>query len=271
MTEAKPMGPRHLLLPVHADHGLDARLGAAIALARRFGATLHCLHARTPPGAGRAISASGMARLDEEEARAGKRLRRTVETRLAEAGVEWDWQDRPGNVVDALVGEAPLADLVLVSPMTEGSGPAVSEPIAEPLLLRSPTPLLIAPDGPAAFDTAMIAWNGSAQSALAMREALPLLRGAAAVHIVTAAADIRDFPPERAIDYLRAHGIESAHHIAADGGADAADTLTREAARLGADYIVMGGYSRSRLNELIFGGVTRHMLRRPPVPIFIRH
>ncbi|QLC24456.1 universal stress protein [Parasphingopyxis algicola] len=265
------MGPKHILLPVHADHGLDARLAAATALAQQFGATLLCLYARTPPGAGRAISASGMARLGEEDMRAGKRVRRAVETRLAEAGVEWDWHDYPGNVVDALVGEAPLADLIAVSPMTESGGPAVSEPVAEPLLLRSPTPLLIAPDGPAAFGTAMIAWNGSAQSALAMREALPLLRGATAVHIVTAAADIRQFPPERAAAYLRAHGIDSTQHIAEDAGADAAETLTREAERLGADYIVMGGYSRSRLNELIFGGVTRYMLRRPPVPIFIRH
>ncbi|MEM8694474.1 MAG: universal stress protein [Pseudomonadota bacterium] len=267
-------GPKRILLPVQTDDGLESRLNVAIALAGRFGGSVQCLHARTPPGAGRAISASGMARLDAEEERAGQRLRHQVGSRLTDAEIEWTWHDRPGNVVAALIDEAPLADLIVVSPMTEHGGPASAEPIAEPLLLRSPTPLLIVPTDIGTFDaagTAMVAWNGSAHAALAMRQALPLLRAAAAVHIVTAANDIRHFPPDQAADYLKDHGIESDVLITGDSGADAADALGREAERRSADYIVMGGYSRSRLNELIFGGVTRHMLRHPPVPIFIRH
>jgi len=48
-------------------------------------------------------------------------------------------------VVDALVGEFPLADLVAVSPMIESTGGTMVEPVAKILLLRGPPPLFIAP------------------------------------------------------------------------------------------------------------------------------
>jgi nucleotide-binding universal stress UspA family protein len=38
-----------------------------------------------------------------------------------------------------------------------------------------------------------------------------------------------------------------------------------------ADLIVMGAYSRSRLRELLFGGVTEHMLFASSVPVFLFH
>jgi nucleotide-binding universal stress UspA family protein len=33
----------------------------------------------------------------------------------------------------------------------------------------------------------------------------------------------------------------------------------------------MGGYGHSRLCEFVLGGATRHMLTRPPVPVFMAH
>ncbi len=268
------IGPKRIMLPVHDDHGLESRLTAATALARSFNGALVCVYAHTAPSAGQAISASGMARLAEDEQREARQIRQIIEARMADYDVEWEWHEHRGNVVDALVEEAPLADIVVISPMRESSGGAMVEPIAETLLLRCPTPILIVPTDIETFDcsgTAMIAWNGSAQSALAMRAALPVLRAAADVHVVTIDKDIRRFPAARAVEYLADHGVAKIDHIDAEKAEDVSATLAGQARDLAADYIVMGGYSRSRLNELIFGGVTRHMLRRPPVPLFIVH
>ena len=37
------------------------------------------------------------------------------------------------------------------------------------------------------------------------------------------------------------------------------------------DLLVMGGYSHSRLQERILGGVTRYLLEHPRLPLFFRH
>ena len=41
--------------------------------------------------------------------------------------------------------------------------------------------------------------------------------------------------------------------------------------QLEADMLVMGGYIRNRLLELLFGGVTRYMLGHADIPLLMRH
>jgi nucleotide-binding universal stress UspA family protein len=43
------------------------------------------------------------------------------------------------------------------------------------------------------------------------------------------------------------------------------------AAEVGADLLVMVGYGRMRLGELILVGVTRHALAYGPLPLLISH
>ena len=43
--------------------------------------------------------------------------------------------------------------------------------------------------------------------------------------------------------------------------------LLAQAATHGADLLVMGAYSHSRLRELVFGGATRHVLREATIPV----
>jgi len=37
------------------------------------------------------------------------------------------------------------------------------------------------------------------------------------------------------------------------------------------NLLVVGGYSRSRLRELILGGVTAHLLSSAEIPVFMVH
>ena len=39
----------------------------------------------------------------------------------------------------------------------------------------------------------------------------------------------------------------------------------------GADLVVMGAYSRSRMRELVFGGMTQYMLFETRMPVFALH
>jgi nucleotide-binding universal stress UspA family protein len=70
---------------------------------------------------------------------------------------------------------------------------------------------------------------------------------------------------------LARHGvkIEAAHIVSDDIGIG--DMLLSRAADLGADLIVMGGYGRSRLAEIVLGGATRHIFRHMTAPVLISH
>ena len=50
-----------------------------------------------------------------------------------------------------------------------------------------------------------------------------------------------------------------------------AAALLRIAGEIGADLLVMGGYGRTRLSELVLGGVTRHVLAAAELPLLISH
>lgn len=49
------------------------------------------------------------------------------------------------------------------------------------------------------------------------------------------------------------------------------DALMVAARELGAACIVMGGHGHSRMRELMFGGVTRAMLKACHVPLLLAH
>jgi nucleotide-binding universal stress UspA family protein len=42
-------------------------------------------------------------------------------------------------------------------------------------------------------------------------------------------------------------------------------------AEVGADLLVLGGYGRTRLSELVMGGVTRHVLAEAKLPVLLAH
>jgi nucleotide-binding universal stress UspA family protein len=47
--------------------------------------------------------------------------------------------------------------------------------------------------------------------------------------------------------------------------------LLAAATEAGTDLLVMGGYGRTRLSELVLGGVTRHVLAHSQLPMLISH
>jgi nucleotide-binding universal stress UspA family protein len=81
-------------------------------------------------------------------------------------------------------------------------------------------------------------------------------------------------PAPTAEDLARAlawHGIRAeARHIE-QGSRRVRDILLVEAAAMTADLLVIGAYSHSRLRQVVFGGVTEHMLDRAELPVLMAH
>ena len=78
-------------------------------------------------------------------------------------------------------------------------------------------------------------------------------------------------PERRLSEVLARHGIAAELIAEPSLDLDPADLLLNQAADSGADLIVMGAYGRSRVRELVLGGVTRGVLQHMTVPVLLSH
>ena len=76
---------------------------------------------------------------------------------------------------------------------------------------------------------------------------------------------------ERMLKSYGRHGVVARAEEALPDGHAISDVLLSRAANFGADLIVAGAYHHSRLRESVFGGVTRDLLERMPVPLLLSH
>jgi nucleotide-binding universal stress UspA family protein len=262
---------KSILLPVFGDPGLESRLQAALVIARQFGAHLTCL--QTFPDAGLAVGGFGevavyYTKLVEEIEQAQRAERAALDARLANDDVSWSWVQFGLDPAHALTSQGRLSDLIVLSNVAGASLPPGPEPAN--VVLRSPVPSLVVPEKAAPLDPAapvMIAWNGSPEVAAAVRGALPLLKGTA-VFLVEAGDPDRDYPAGAAAAYLSRYDIHARIEGVKPKG-EINETLFATAHGLSAGLIVMGAYGHTRLREAMFGGATRDMLGRSPVPLLM--
>lgn len=269
---------RSIVLHIHDDDCFEARFQAALDIARAFDGHITCVQPipvdLIGPGD---VYAPGGAELVPILRDNAERFQQLVEPRLAAEGVGWDWVQRfdgAGNLVSAY---AALADLVVLGTLDPRGGRGVS-PLAGEVAIQARTPVLAVPPEARRFDAAapaVVAWNGSIEASRALRGALPLLRRAASVQLVTVEErrdHVRfDLPPTEGAEFLSRHGIEC-EMVAMPPRDGSIEAALRSAAELrGAGYLVMGAYGHSRLRETVIGGSTRGLLANPPAPLLLSH
>lgn len=265
---------------VHADNdaAFEGRLQASLDLARRFEGHATLLIA-TPlqqfvsfdPFGGTYFAAEALAAAQADDLA----LESKVSERLAGEDVPWDVTQADGDIAGALAAAATFADLAVVSlPPAHGEARGGPPPLlAGDLALSAATPVLALPRAVKALDLdapVMVAWNGSAEAAHALRAAIPLMAGRA-VTLVTVGADDGGFPATDALRYLSRHDIHAELKTVERGGDTVEERLEKEALGMGAGLIVMGAFGRSRLRETIFGGVTQYLLTSSRVPLLLAH
>ena len=73
------------------------------------------------------------------------------------------------------------------------------------------------------------------------------------------------------ISTLARHGIPASLDVFCAKGSTAAEAILSKLVDEGCDLLIMGGYSHSRFREMIFGGVSREILRETLVPTLVSH
>jgi nucleotide-binding universal stress UspA family protein len=147
--------------------------------------------------------------------------------------------------------------------------------VLEVALMNTGRPLLVAPPTPpkTLLGTVVIAWKNTFEAVHAVVSALPLLERAEQVEILTIVEedDPREPNLDRVLHSLCCHNPNTHVHQIANEQHKPVDMLLQQAERMQASLIVMGGYSHSRLREVLFGGFTQRILSGVGIPVLMAH
>jgi nucleotide-binding universal stress UspA family protein len=226
------------------------------------------------------IADFGQALMSSENLRIAKLTAAVAEAARAEAdfaGVVSTVESEQFNfpeLRDRLINRARVADVTVLD--AEASVSEIDRGLIEAVLFDSGRPLIIVPPGHSSFDArhVLIAWDGGASAARTVAGALPILRAAEAVEILSIAGEGEldgTLPGTELAPHLARHGIKVTVNLTEAGSGDVADVIMARAADLGAGLIVAGAYRHSRLRELLLGGVTQSLLKDCEVPLHLSH
>jgi nucleotide-binding universal stress UspA family protein len=179
-------------------------------------------------------------------------------------------------MIGAIVKQARLNDISIALVKTSDS---LSEKLVERLLFETGRPVLMCPEETSdSLDTTLndvvIAWDHSAPAARAIGDAMPLLRRASRVRIVTATdkATAAQGSSGMALErHLAEHGIRAIFETVEIGGSSVGKVFEQYVEDHAIDLLVMGGFRHSRLNEHIWGGVTSTVINQPPCWVMLSH
>jgi len=191
----------------------------------------------------------------------------------AEGGKDVRFRWRGGSAIeDGALGS--LGRVYDVTVLGRPGGRGARMTALESALFDSGRPVLMAPPAaPKSFgETVLIHWNASTETARCMLFALPLLKRAKRVSLIAVEGAIVPGPSIKdAVGYLSANGIGASDKTVTGRGLRAGEIILAEAVAQGADLLIKGAYTQSRLRQMIFGGATSHILASAELPVFFAH
>lgn len=278
-----------ILVPFYDDDIAQSALGASWLVAERFKSYVEALFVMRPPqifdGEGIALAGSYMTQLKDEERRlaesARERFQSVIESRgvsIADVGTPADgvtagWRETEGLEGQVVGDYGRLFDLIVI-------GRNFGQPwidwsvMCEAALFETGRPVLVAAaeTPPSIGERVVVAWNGSTETARCIALAMPFLERAASVLVLTVEGwQVPGPSGDQVTAHLRRNGIKTSAKNVDSGSRSVGEAILDETKEFGADLVVKGAYTHSRLRQLVFGGATRHLLHNTPVPLFMAH
>ena len=283
---------RVIFVPVADRPECAKALGIAFELGRQLGASILGCHIRAHTDSEIAFP-SGLSSLGGSESvsnlvwsgrknRKGGRAANTLFGKVAEAH-NYDvvkkpratpgavWLEKVGSPDKVLSIMGPVSDLIVVS-RPRGKESKLANLFMLSAVMYSSRPVLVLPQSGKQTPgrRISIAWNQSAEAARAVDAAMPLLQNAEQVNIISCGPERGVGPKSSQLaTYLRFWGIKP--ELLNIREASDTKSIIKGYKDTRSDLLVMGAYSRSRLRERMFGGVTEYMLHKANIPVFMLH
>ncbi len=281
---------RTLLVHVEDYPGLTLVFKAALIVAQRFGSHIEGLY--VPQGLpsmlplspeGGLATADVMASLEQGAEDAALRLHAIFDRFMAEEDVavmpigaaidrpSASWFEAKRSNQDTLGGRGRMFELIVAGrPMPGQFAPSMVA--LETALFESGRPLLIVPPGERATigRKIAIAWNGSTETSRTIAFAMPLLAGADEVVVISVEEGLVPGPSGQDIaqNLARAGIVSRTRHVHSEGRS-IGEAMLAESRAFGADLLIKGAYTQSRLRQMIFGGATSYILANADLPVFM--
>ena len=249
----------------------------AARLAKSFGARLVGLE---PPSygvmsmawadAGMGAPIGGGLAEDAEERQRVAAVRQAFDARALGLIAEWRAADDSGPTAIGIIGRA--YDLIVMP--QPGALPKMPESVFETALFDSGRPVLVVPPRFTGMvgRKILFAWNGSTESARAISLAMPVLSRAESIDVLSVDGAMVPGPSSSEIaDSLRSHGLNVTSQHVKPVTRSAGQTIVDTAIAGGCDLIVKGAYTQSRLRQMIFGGMTRHLILHSTLPVLFSY
>ncbi len=274
---------KSILLPLDPSPANRAAAEYAFALAKRKNATVVGLSIVDEPGIDRSEAVPAGAaefhrqkvetQLNQAAEKAGH-LAHELEKRGQNHGVKTTSLIRRGDPADEIISESHRHDLIILAQATYFKFMTVEGPCKsrDPILKATPRPTILVPEKPAEGSGLLYATDGSATAAraLQMQQLLGVMDGECRVIAVQETEAEALLRCDAALDYL-AHHNRKARALPVDSTQKPAHVILDVIAQERPALLAMGSYGVSGLRELFFGSVTRDMLERSPIPIFLYH
>jgi nucleotide-binding universal stress UspA family protein len=287
---------KSFLIPIGGSDTDSELFETALAAARPFSSHMNFLHVHVGPGEaalntphtgfamGPALS-SALQELDTKAQTRSELAARHFREFCAKANVEIrdaperadsvtaSWREEDGSALPRILFHARHHDLVVVGRAKSANG--LPADFLEQLLVGCGRPVLIA--GPAATSalagTVMVCWKESPEAARAVNAAMPLLRQARRV-VVVSIAENGDDPAEALAGVARQlawNGVRAELRtvLSSSGGIPA--LLSAAARECSADLVILGAYGHSRMHEILFGSCTRAVIRNAETSVLLMH
>jgi len=280
------MSFKSILVPIEQHDLMNATLQTALLLARKFDSYIEGFALRAEIPIAFAVTDAGavpIPALEQDIAENEKRNRSLFEDFMQEHGVP-----RAGDATALSSGwlaNAPESDLfvgshgrvfdviVLGKPGRDRKGPRMTT--LEAALFESGRPVLIAPPAPRPQmgTNVLIAWNCSTEQARVTAFALPILKRASRVVVLTVAGGAAVPGPtgEQLCRYLQLNEVPAKPLTVGLEGRLTGEVILAHANALGCDLLIKGAYTQSRLRQMIFGGTTRYILSNAQLPVLMAH
>src|SRR6202795_4103087 len=279
------------LLAVIGDGNAGPVLEASLQVARRFNSHIVGLHSLTTQYAvgfggemGFSISSEVDRTLEREGHERRDQARRLFRDFMTAHGVpigppspdyagpsaSWREEDGRQNAVVGMSGR--VYDLIVVEQPEKLA--SIAEATLEDALFESGRPVLMVPKAAPQLlgEVIAIAWNGSTETALTVALGMPFLKQARQVVVVAVGPQHMPEPGPTGDELARTlerHGLAVSLRTAYGRQKPQGESFMREAMAAGADLMLKGAYTQSRIRQMIFGGATRHIIMDAKIPVIM--